>query len=116
MELNGLVVKPTSEWTDGDGEIFMSMSVSERLEYDEAQLKQEIPKFVEEFNRLCKKYGDDGGMTEEMVLNMNYFEDFAMELTYYGGVNHAQYSLYGIGCIPANEVESWNDGEEVLSH
>lgn len=109
IKMNCLDVKPTSEWTKEDGEAFMNMSVSERLEYDEAQLKQEIPLFVEEFNRLCKKYGEDGGMTEEMVWNMNYFEDFAMEVTYYGGVHHAQYSLYGIGCIPSTEVETWNE-------
>lgn len=115
MELNGLEVKPTSEWNKEDGTMYYDMSVSDRLEYDELQLRQELPKFVEEFNRLCKKYCDEGGMTEEMVWNMNYFDDFAMELTYYGGVNHAQYSLYGIGAIPATEVKSWEE-DDLLSY
>lgn len=106
---NMLEIKPTSQWTGEDSEKWLSMSVKERLDYDDAQLEQELPRFVEEFNRLCKKYGDEGGMTEEMVRNMDYFEDFASELTYYGGVHHAQCSLYGIGCIPANEVEIWNE-------
>ena len=115
MELNGLEVKPTSEWNKGEGTKYCDMTVGDRVMYDELQLRQELPKIVGEFNRLSKKSGVDGGMTEEMVWNMNYFEDFAMELTYYGGVNHAQYSLYGIGAIPANEVKSWEE-DELLSH
>lgn len=115
MSVFKLEVKPTSEWSREDGTMYYDMTVTERLNYNEAQLKQELPKFVEEFNRLCKKYGEDGGLTEEMVWNMNYFEDFAMELTYYGGVNHAQYSLYSMGAIPATEVKSWEE-DDLLSY
>lgn len=116
MELHGLIVMPTHEWSEADGEKYLWMSVSERLDYIEAQVKQELPQFIKEFNRLCVKYGERGDMTEEQVYGMDYFEDFADELVYYGGKNLAQIELYKIGEVPANEVELWNRKDEVLSY
>ena len=107
--MNELIIKPTSQWTSEESEMWLNMSIKERLEYDEAQVEQELPKFVKEFNRLCEKYGEVGDMTRELFMKTEYVEDALMELTYYGGVHYAQYSLYGMGCIPATEVETWNE-------
>lgn len=73
------------------------------------QLNKEIKAFVNEQNRLMKKYGfeESANMTVADFWKQNYVEDELDMVEYYGGKNYAQFELHNGGIIPASEVDAW---------
>ena len=71
------------------------------------KINKEIKAFVNEYNRLNEKYGDNRKITVTGFWKWNYVEDEIECIEFYGGKNYAQFMLHNEGAIPEDEVDAW---------
>ena len=80
-------------------------------EEEEDELEKELPKYIEEYNRIMKKeFGERDTkmlMSKERFYEHPYWMDEAESVCFYGGKNYAQFQLHNEGVLPAEEVDAW---------